>query len=317
MAAFLFRALLAARLVQTPVPSPESLAALTSRVTRDSGDAPGWMALGRAELQAAGAYHAHAGPPDTLWARDAIGRAERAFGRAAALRPGLGLGDSAATWGVIARADLALLEWEQGDTAAVRAVWTEAPAGTRLPAAVEELAENLLRACPPHAVLFTSNDVVTGAAWLLRFRRGLRPDLLPVPVERYRRDSVFAARVAKDAGLKAPPPRSASTAERIAALAQVRPVCAGADFGAPPGGHGRLDWRIRPLVWVGGKDSALGPTVPAGDFVFAALRYGLEANDPWSRFALDVYRRAARLSPTLCGAFATYGISRKRTGCRT
>jgi len=317
MAAFLCKALLAARLVQGPVPSPESLAVLSNRVARDSGDAAAWMALGRAELQASEAYHAHAGPPDTVWASGTIAAAERAFGRAAALRPGLGLGDSAATWGVVARADLAALEWELGDTAAVAAVWAAAPAGVRLPAAVEELAENLLRACPPHAILFTSSDVVTGAAWLLRFRRGIRPDLLPVPVERYRGDSVFAARVARDAGLKTPPRRSASTADRVLALAAVRPVCAGADFGAPPGGHGRLAWHVRPLVWTAGRDAAGAPKVPAGDFVFAALRYGLEANDPWSRFVLDIYRHAARLTPTLCGAFAVYGIPRNRTGCRS
>jgi len=316
MAAFLYSALLAA-LAQGQVPSPESLAVLTNRVARDSGDAVAWMALGRAEIQASEAYHIHAGPPDTLWAANTLLGAERALGRAAELRPGLGLGDSAATFRVLARARLAEIEWELGDTAAVTAVWAKVPAGSRLPPVLEELAENLLRACPPRAVLFTANEVVTGAIGLLRFNHGIRPDILPLPIDRYRRDSVFAARAARDAGLKRPPPGAASTADRILALAATRPVCAGAEFGAPPGGHGRIAWQARPLVWIAGKDAGAAAKVPATDFVFAALKFGIDANDPWARFALDIYRHAARLAPSLCGGFAIYGVPRARTGCRT
>lgn len=317
MAAFLYKALLAAQLAQAQVPSPESLAVLSSRVARDSGDAVAWLALGRAQLRAADAYHAHAGPPDTAWARGTILSAEMAFDRAEALRPGLGLGDSASTFRVMAHQDLAMLSWELGDTAAVDSVWQEIPSGSRLPPVLEELAENLLRACPPRAVLFTDNDVVSAAASYLRFNHGIRPDLLPVPMTRYRTDSVFSMRVAKDAGLKKPPRRAESTEALILSLGALRPVCAGVDFGAPPGGHGRIAWDTRPFVWVAGKNAGVAPAVPPADFVFAALKFALDANDPWARFALDLYRHAARLSPGLCQPLAGYGIPRARTGCRS
>ncbi|HYK09887.1 MAG TPA: hypothetical protein VEV39_03735 [Gemmatimonadales bacterium] len=317
MAAFLFKALLAAQLAQAQVPSPESLAVLSSRVAHDSGDAAAWLALGRAQLRAADAYHTHAGPPDTAWARSTMLSAEMAFGRAAALRPGLGLGDSASTFRVMAREDLAILSWELGDTTAVDSVWQEIPTGSRLPPVLEELAENLLRACPPHAVLLTDNDVVSAAAEYLRFNHDIRPDLLTVPLNRYRTDSVFSIRVAKDAGLKKPPKRAESAESMILTLGALRPVCAGVDFGAPPGGHGRIGWQTRPFVWVAGKSSGAGPQVPAADFVFAALKFAIDANDPWARFALDLYRHAARLSPDLCRPMASYGIPRARTGCRS
>src|SRR5690348_322515 len=185
MAAFLSKVLLAAQLAQAQVPSPDSLAVLANRVAHDSGDAAAWLALGRAQLRAADAYHAHAGPSDTAWARGILLSAEAAFGRAAGLRPGLGLGDSAATYRVIARADLATLAWELGDTAAVDTTWQGLPTGSRLPPVLEELAENLLRGCPARSVLFTDNDVVSAAAQYLRFKHDLRPDLLAVPMVRY------------------------------------------------------------------------------------------------------------------------------------
>jgi hypothetical protein len=275
------------------------------------------MALGRAQLRAADAYHTHAGSPDTAWAHGAILSAETAFGRAALLRPGSGLGDSAATYRVVARGDLAALAWELGDTAAMDSVWHEVPSGARLPPVLEELAENLLRGCPPHAVLFTDNDVVSAAAAYLRFNHGIRPDLLTVPMTRYRSDSVFAGRVAKDVGLKKPPKRSDNTESRILALGALRPICAGLDFGSPPGGHGRIGWQTRPFVWVAGKNAVAAPGVPAADFVFAALKFGIDANDPWARFALDLYRHAARLSPALCQPLGSYGIPRAKTGCRS
>lgn len=317
MAAFLYKALLLARLAQGQVPSPDSLAALSSRVARDSGDAAAWLALGRAQLETAEAYHTHAGPPDTAWARTTLLAAETAFGRAALLRPGLGLGDSAALYRVLARGELATLAWELAGTAAADSVWHGLPPGSRVPPVLGEMAENLLRACPPRAVFFTGSDVVSGVVAYLRFNRGLRPDLIPVPLARYRGDSVFAARVAKDAGLKRAPKRTERSEARVLALGAVRPVCAGVDLGAPPGGHGRIDWQVRPFVWISGKGAAASPGVPATDFVFAALRYALDANDPWARFALDVYRHAASLSPALCQPLASYGIPRSRTGCRS
>ncbi len=317
MAVFLFNALLAVQLVQAQVPTPDSLAALSSRVARDSGDAAAWLALGRAQLRAAEAFHTHAGPPDSGWARGEILSAEMAFGRAVQLRPGLGLGDSASTYRVVARQDLATLTWELGDTAAVDSVWQEMPSGSRLPPVLEELAENLLRACPPHAVLFTDNEVVSAAAAYLRFNHAIRPDLLAVPMSRYRSDSVFAARVAKDAGLKKAPGKHENAEARVLALGALRPVCAGVDLGSPPGGHGRIAWQTRPFVWITGKNAGASPPVPPADFVFAALKFAMDANDPWARFALDLYRHAARLSPGLCQPLASYGIPRARTGCRS
>lgn len=316
MAAFLYKALLAAQLTQSQVPSPESLAVLSNRVARDSGDAAAWLALGRAQLRSADAYHTHAGPPDTAWARSTIVAAEGAFGHAAALRPGLGLGDSAATYRLVARADLAILAWELNDTLAADSVWDALPGGSRLPPVLEEMAENLLRACPPHSVLLTDNEVVSASAGYLRFNHDIRPDLLVVPMSRYRSDSVFSLRVAKDAGVKRSPRRGESAESRVLALGALRPVCAGVDFGAPPGGHGRIQWQARPLVWVAGKGASAAPQVAASDFVFAALKFAIDANDPWARFTLDIYRHAARLSPTLCQSLATYGIPRTKTGCR-
>ena len=317
MAAFLFKALLAAQLVQSQVPSPDSLAVLANRVAHDSGNAAAWLALGRAQLRASEAYHVHAGPPDTAWVRGILLSAEAAFGRAATLRPGLGLGDSAATYRVMARGDLATLAWELGGTAALDTAWQGLPTGSRLPPVLEELAENLLRACPPHAVLFTDNDVVSAAAQYLRFNHDIRPDLLTVPMPRYRSDSTFAARVAKDAGLKKVPRQSEGAESRILALGAVRPVCAGVDFGAPPGGHGRIDWRARPFAWVAGKGASGSADVPAADFVFTALKFSIDANDPWARFALDLYRHAARLSPSLCQPLGRDGITRAKSGCRS
>lgn len=179
------------------------------------------------------------------------------------------------------------------------------------------MAENFLRACPPHSVLLTDNDVVTGATEYLRFNHGIRPDLLTMPLSRYRSDTVFVARAAKDAGLKRPPRRTETTEARVLALAALRPVCAGVDFGSPPGGHGRIAWQVRPFVWVAGKDASTAAKVPAADFTFAALKFAIDANDPWGRFVLDIYRHAARLSPTLCQPLATYGIPKTKTGCRT
>lgn len=317
MAAFLSSALLALRLMQGQVPSPDSLAMLANRVARDSGDAAAWLALGRAQLRAAEAYHTHAGPPDTAWALGTFRSAEGALGRAVALRPGLGLGDSAATFRVIARGGMATVAWELGDTAAADSVWKALPQGARLPPVLEELAENLLRGCPPHAVLFTDNPIVSAATSDLRFYHGIRPDLLPVPLNRYRTDSVFAARVAKDVGLKRPPRQADPVDARVRALGALRPICAGADFGAPPGGHGRIDWEARSLVWVTGKGGRTAPKVPADDFVFAALKFSIDANDPWARFALDIYRHAARLAPALCQPLGVYGIPRAKTGCRS
>src|SRR5438034_10880566 len=54
----------------------------------------------------------------------------------------------------------------------------------RVPPVLDELGENLLRACPAGGVLLTAGDADFYAAWYMRFARGLRPDLLVRSEER-------------------------------------------------------------------------------------------------------------------------------------
>ena len=316
MATFLSSAFLLGALVQAPVPSPESLAVFSARIARDSGDGRAWFALGRLELRATSLYHRHEGAPDTTWVRGTIFAAESAFTRAALLRIGSAEGDSARAFRVFAWAELGLVAWELGDSGAVSATWNSRPADAQLPPVLEELAENFLRACPARAVLLTESDAVTSAAWYLHFARGVRPDVTTISLARYQDDSVFADRVNRDLRLVRPATARGGTREdRVRALAGQRPVCVGGDFVAPPGGHGRIVWRTRPLVWVAGK-GAPDDKVPATDFVFAALKLALDANDPWGRSAREIYRRAAKLTPSLCPVLATYGVRGEKVGCK-
>jgi len=56
--------------------------------------------------------------------------------------------------------------------------------------------------------------------------------------------------------------------------------------------------------------------VPPRDFVFAALRIALDRRDPWAGPVLALYARAARATPALCEAFATFRLSGEIPSCR-
>src|SRR5207247_9825237 len=64
--------------------------------------------------------------------------------------------------------------------------WGPLPMDLRVPPVLDELGENLLRACPTGGVLLTAGDADFYAAWYMRFARGLRPDLLVVPLAAWR-----------------------------------------------------------------------------------------------------------------------------------
>src|SRR2546430_17271596 len=68
----------------------------------------------------------------------------------------------------------------------------------RVPPVLDELGENLLRACPAGGVLLTAGDADFYAAWYMRFARGLRPDLLVIPLAAWRSDPVLRARLVAD-----------------------------------------------------------------------------------------------------------------------
>ena len=56
--------------------------------------------------------------------------------------------------------------------------------------------------------------------------------------------------------------------------------------------------------------------VPPQDFVFAALKLALDANDTWARPAIVLYRRAAALTPALCRTITGYQVPKEKVGCR-
>jgi hypothetical protein len=169
---------------------------------------------------------------------------------------------------------------------------------------LEELGENLLRACPHQGILFTANEHDTEAAWYLRFARGLRPDLLVVPLERWRGDSVFRGRAMGDLKVRDP---------SLRALSSARAVCASVGLERPPEERS-LRWAKRPLVWVTGKETT-ADRVPPHDFVFAALRQSIDQHETWSAPAVAFYRRAASTVSALCRAFEAFGL-KSEVGCR-
>lgn len=299
MGIFLYSGVLAALLAQAP--APDSLrAGLWARVASDSTDARAWLDLGRAYLQLAAGYHTHrADPsPDTSWVRAVLDTAEQALAHAARWNPGSRTADSARVFRVHAWGEKAYLAWETGGADAATAAWHALPEALRLPPVLEELGENLLRACPRQGVLLTAGDADTQAAWYMRFARGLRPDVLILPLARWRGDAVFRARVGGS----------------LRGFAARRPVCASMGFARAPEVQPRLRWATRPLVWVAGPESR-GDRVPPQDFVFAALRLALDERETWSPPAVAIYRRAAGATSGLCATFRTYGL-REEIGCR-
>ena len=309
MAIFLYKAALGLVLVQVPSPAPpDSLRAeLWARVTTDSTDGPAWLELGRFYLQRNGEYHTHKKPTtvDTVAAHATLDTAELAFDRAIRWSPGTRTADSARVFRVYTVGERAYVDWETGGAAAATLTWHTLPETLRLPPVLEELGENLLRACPHQGLLLTAGETDTQAAWYLRFGRGLRPDLVVVPLERWRADSVLRNRVLRE--LKA---RDVS----LRTLAQTRAVCASMGFEKAPELRPSTKWNKRPLVWVTGTESK-ADRVPARDFVFAALRLAIDEHETWTTPALTLYRRAADQVGDLCEAFETFGVQ-EEVGCR-
>ena len=302
-----------------PPPSPsDSLAALRERVARDSLDGAGWLLVGRGYVQLAEAAHgrAHRAEADSGWARAALDTAEWALARAVALAGAVGAspaGDSARVLRVGVWAARSRLAWEEGGIAAALDAWGPLPTDLRVPAVLEELGENLLRACPPGGALLTAGEADSDAAWYMRFARGLRPDLLVLPLAAWRSDALLRARLARDLKLA----RRSTGDGWLAELAKRRPVCVSMAFERPPDVRPPGGWAPRSLVWVaGGGARGKGPAVPARDFVFGALRVGLDAHDPWADPALVTYTRAARLTRALCEPLATFKVSAEVTTCR-
>jgi hypothetical protein len=295
MAIFLSSRLALTLLAQTPAAAqtmprpPDTVAVLWARVHADSQDARAWFALSRIYL-----------------AREALDTADDALSRVAALDEGA-MGDSARALRVFAWGRRAMLAWRSTGAEAAGRTWARIPDGARLPAELEELGENLLRACPERGVLLTARAVDTHAASYLRFRRGLRPDLTILPLDAWRTDSALRARVTEELGLSAERP---DPDERLRALEARRPLCASMAFERPPL-RGR--WSPRQLVWVTGRVGR--ERVSPDDFVFAALRVALDESATWADEPLAIYRRAVQVTRGLCRSLKTFGIAGE-AGCR-
>src|SRR5712691_705068 len=264
MATFLSSALVVA-LLQGSLPRGDTLASLRARVARDSGDAGAWFQLGLAYVRLAATYHRHVAEQDTTGTRAALDTADLAFTRAAALEPSTARADSARAFRVFAWGERAVLAWElEGNDAGVR-IFGMMPPGARLTPVLEELGENLLRACPRGGVLLTSEQSNTFAVLYLRFARLLRPDITVIPWELWTTDGTLRARVANELRLGRAPPRRARGVPWIEVLAARRPVCASMGFARPPDDGSSARWSTRPLVWVTGSGAGRDP-VPPQDF---------------------------------------------------
>jgi hypothetical protein len=309
MAIFLCSVLLAVALAQGSSTVPPQ-----DRVVRDSNDGHAWAGLGRRYLALVTADYSGAARHDTVWSSAVLDSADRALARAAATLGPVGVspgGDSARLLRVQVWSERALLAWELGGIARGAEEWGPVPADLRLSPVLEELGENLLRACPARGVLLTAAAADSYATWYMRYVRGLRPDLLIVPLLVWRSDPAFRARAAADLKLGAP----GRSEGWLAALIGRRPVCVSMAFERPPAGRPQIPWTARPLVWVASRHPG-DDRVPPRDFVFAALRVALDDHDPWARSALVVYARAARTTRALCEALAAFQISREDSGCR-
>jgi len=305
MATFLYNAALGLLLLQSQGPDT-TRAALWARVAADSTDGPAWLELGRYYLQRTVEYHAHKGPTpvDTVAAHATLDTAQLAFDRALQWSPGTRTADSARVFRVSTVGERAYVDWEASGSAAATLAWHTLPEALRLPPVLEELGENLLRACPHQGVLFTAGETETQAAWYLRFARGLRPDLVIVPFERWRGDSVLRNRVLRELKTREP---------SVRALSRNRAVCASMGFERAPDVRPAVKWNKRPLIWVAGKESK-ADRVPARDFVFAALRLAIDEHETWTPPAVALYRRAADNVGDLCKAFEAFGVG-DAVGC--
>ncbi|HVH68708.1 MAG TPA: hypothetical protein VM716_12645 [Gemmatimonadales bacterium] len=303
-------------LLQAPDSPPpgDSLAALRGRAARDSTDAQLWLLMGRAYFELGSEAHGatHRGPEDSVWTRAVLDTAEDALQRAAALAGPAGsttLADSArmlrvGTW--MARSWLA---WETAGIEAGQVALGPLPTDLRVPAVLEELGENLLRACPNAGALFTADAADSYGAWYMRFVRNLRPDLIVIPLAVWRSDRVLRRRLAADLKLG-----RRTGDDMLPDLARHRPVCVSMAFERPPS---HMGWDARPLEWVsGGGPANKSPRVPPRDFVFAALRLALDQHDPWADPALATYTRAARITRALCEPLATFKVAAEVPVCK-
>lgn len=318
MGTFLFSALTLAVLLQAPVGgggSPDSVAALRDRAERDSTDARLWLLMGRAYLELGADAHGpgHRAPEDSAWARAMLDTAEAALTRAAALAGPVGAsaaGDSARVLRVGVWATRSWSAWEAAGIEAGQQALGPLPIDLRLPAVLEELGENLLRACPMGGVLMTANGADSYAAWYMRFARNLRPDLLVLPLATWREDAQLRTRLMRDLKLSQKGDRDPWLRD----LVRRRPVCVSMGFDRPPETRPRLVWQTRTLQWVAGAGASA--RIPPRDFVFAALRVALDGNDPWAEPALTAYSRAARTTPGLCEAMANFRVATEVASCR-
>src|SRR5881394_2953059 len=307
MGIFLYRAAVALLLVQSPHSgSAGTGAALWARVAADSTDGPAWLELGRLYLQRGADYHMHRKPVtvDTVWAHATLDTAQMAFERAARWSAGTRTADSARVFRVYTYGERAYIDWETAGTTGATLAWHGLPEDMKLPPVLEELGENLLRACPHQGILFTAGEEDTQAAWYLRFSRGLRPDLMIIPFDRWRGDSVLRNRVLRELKTRDP---------SLRALSQPRAVCASMAFERPPDERS-VKWNKRPLVWVTGRETK-ADRVPAQDFVFAALRQAVDEHETWTPPVTAIYRRAVTNAGGLCKAFETFGLE-SEVGCR-
>ena len=299
MGTFLFKAA-----VLLALQSPQQT--LWARVEADSTDAAAWLELGSTYLQRAADYHQHKKPMavDTVWAHATLDSAQSAFEHAARFSAGTRTADSARVYRIFAFGEMAYVDWEAGGSNSATLTWHTLPESLRLPSVLEELGENLLRACPHQGVLFTAGDIDTQAAWYLRFSRNLRPDLLIVPFDRWRGDSVLRNRALKELKTRDASPR---------ALGQTRAVCASMGFERPPDERA-VKWNKRPLVWVTGKETK-GDRVSPQDFVFAALKQAVDEHETWTPPVAGFYRHAVSNFGGLCKTFETFALG-SEVGCR-
>lgn len=313
MATFLSSVL--ALVVQASSHSPAG-AALRANVARDSSDGRAWFDLARALLVGSSEYHRHADLEgrDAVWLRATLDSAEFAFSRAGQLLTASGARDSAGVFRVATHAERSFLVWEQSGLVAAAASWMDWAGGVRLPPLLEELGENLLRACPRGGVLLTAGPVDTYAAWYMHFGRAMRRDLVIVPLPMWRADAVFRRRVTRDLKVPAPPERAAGDVAWLRMVVERHPVCASMGFKQPPEIRRGLKWKVRPLLWVAGP-RADDDRVRPGEFVFAALQLGAGAHDTWLAPALALYGRAVRETRGLCQPFGVYGL-KEEVGCR-
>ena len=126
----------------------------------------------------------------------------------------------------------------------------------------------------------------------------------------WRSDAVLRARLIADLKLG----RRGGADAWLTELVRRRPVCVSMAFERPPETRPRIRWEKRPLVWVAGEGKS--PRVPPRDFAFGALRLALDSSDPWAEPALAAYTRAARATPTLCDAMATFKVAADVPTCR-